>query len=40
MHSNVRSTSRSMGGWVSAVMRPPERCLRKSIQNMGGWAGF
>ena len=38
--SSSSRTSRSRGGWVMAATRPPTRCLRSSIQNMGGSAGL
>ena len=38
--SRVRVTTRSSGGWATDRMRAPDRCLRRSIQNMGGVSGF
>ena len=40
MQSNVSSASRSMGGCVMETKRPPVKCFRSSMQNIGGWAGF
>ena len=40
VQSNARSTSRSIRGCVIAASFPPTRCLRSSIQNIGGCAGF
>ena len=37
--SSIR-TSRSKPGWVISATRAPTRCLRSSIQNMGGSAGL
>ena len=36
----VRTAARSSPGWVMLTIRPPVRCLRSSIQNIGGEAGF
>ena len=38
--SKVKTARRSMGGWEISARRAPERCLRSSIQNMGGSGGF
>ena len=40
MQSNVSSTSRSSGGCEMETSRPPVRCFRSSMQNIGGCAGF
>ena len=40
VHWKVRRTSRSMGGCWMLTRRPPDRCLRRSMQNIGGWSGF
>ena len=36
----VNVTMRSSPLCSISVMRPPTRCLRRSMQNMGGCAGF
>ena len=33
-------TTRSNGSCRTERMRPPDRCLRSSIQNIGGWLGL
>ena len=33
-------TSRSRGGWLSFASLAPARCLRSSMQNIGGSAGL
>ena len=38
--SSSSRTRRSSGGWVMSATCAPTRCLRSSIQNMGGSAGF
>ena len=38
--SMTSSASRSMGGCFTSRILPPERYFRRSIQNMGGSAGF
>ena len=40
VQSKVNVAARSMGGWVISASFAPMRCLRRSIQNMGGSAGF
>ena len=40
VQSKRNDAARSMGGWVISVSFAPRRCLRRSIQNMGGCAGF
>ena len=38
--SRLKTSMRSPSGWATPVMRAPSRCLRSSMQNMGGSAGF
>ena len=38
--SKENTTALSPGIWRTSDSTVPTRCLRSSIQNMGGWAGF
>ena len=38
--SKVKVTTRSSGGCSTASSRAPDRCFRRSMQNMGGVSGF
>ena len=33
-------TTRSIGSCRTDRMRPPDKCLRSSMQNIGGWLGL
>ena len=40
MQEKVKVAQRSISGWVTSTSRAPDKCLRSSIQNMGGSGGF